>query len=302
MKLFGKNKKQFDYRSDTQLVEALIAGQQAAFDYVFDAYHPLLHSTIKSAFHINEEEKVEQVFKERCAELQSYLLADNCAKLKLYNSEDFGFVEWLASVSRSFFKKIVCDENIALVDRYREGDKAIVFERFQSCCEQIIRKIGGEESESKGKAMLLLEEVHKHLLKDNCKKLNTYKPDQQVFDTWFKTVLHNFYLDQLEKENKFERSVLASGGFVRIDDQDIFPGWEKQIFNIDDKDKLELIKIISKTLETLQPPRYHDILVDLFYKGKGYDEIADSYQITKANAYNLMKTKIEEEYGLRTKR
>lgn len=309
MKLFGKNKKQFVYQSDTQLVKALVAGQQAAFDYVFDRYHELLQSNIKSAFHIKEKDKVEQFFKKHCDELRDFFLVDDCAKLKLFDPKILKFEVWFATVSLTFFKETFYKENTDVVERYREGDKAIVFERFQSSCEQIIRKIGGEESESKGKALLLLEEVHKHLLKDNCKKLNTYKPYQQSFDAWFYTVLHNYYLDQLGKENKFERSVLDSGGFVRINDQDTFPGWEKQIFDIDDNDKLELIEIISKTLETLQPPRYHDILVDLFYKGRGYDEIADSYQITKANAYNLvsraldrMKTNIEEKYGLRTKR
>lgn len=311
MKLFGKNKKPFDYQSDVQLIAALIAGQQAAFDYVFDQYHELLHSIIKRAFHSKETVKKEE-YKQRCDELQMFLTSNDCAKLKLFNQEDFGFVEWLAKVSQSFFKKQFRDDNLTIVEKYIEGDSTIVYERFQSSCEQLIKRTRGGASDSNGgEARVLLDDLHKYLLNDNCKKLNTYNPDLQTFDAWFKTVMHNFWIDCLkaDNENKFEKKVLESGGFVRIDDEDTCVGWDKLIFVIDDKDKIELIQKIRKTLKTLEPPRYRDILVDLFYKGKNYDEIAESYQVTKANAYNIvsraldrMKTKIEEEYGLRTKR
>ena len=310
MKLFVKNKKQFDRQSNAQLVKALIAGQQATFDYVFDEYQPLLQSIIKSAFHSKEVGKEE--YTQRCGELQTFLTENDCAKLKLYNQEDSGFEEWLAKVSLSFFKKRFRDDNIALVEKYIEGDRTVVYERFQSNCEQLIKRTRGWENDyNGGSARVLLDDLHKYMLKDNCKELNTYKPDLQTFDAWFKTVMHNFWIDSLraDNENKFEKKVLESGGFVRIDDEDTCFGWDKLILVIDDKDKIELIQKIRKTLNTLEPPRYRDILIDLFYKGKKYDEIAESYQVTKANAYNIvsraldrMKTKIEKEYGLRTKR
>ena len=311
MKLFGKNKKQFDYQSDAQLVAALIAGQQAAFDYVFDRYHELLRSNIEKAFHIKEEDDVERTIKKRCDELQRFLLAENGTKLKNYNPKEANFNAWLSTVSLFFFKKTFSDENIDLVERYREGDKTVVYERFQNRCKEIIKKIGGEESDSTGQAMLLLEDLHKRLLKDNCKKLNTYNPTLKSFDDWFCSVIHNYWIDYLnaDNENKLKKKVIDSGGFVRIDDKDTPPGWDNKILILDDKDKIELIKTIKQALKTLEPPRYHDILVDLFYKGKTYDEITEIYQVTKANAYNIvsraldrLKTIIEEEYGLRTKR
>lgn len=324
MKLFGKNKKQFDYQSDVQLVTALIAGQQAAFDYVFDRYHELLHSIIKSAFHINKKDDVERVFKKRCVELQAFLLDNDGAKLKLFNSEESDFKVWLATVSLLFFKNTFRDENTAVVKGYKGGDRTIYFERFKYDFEQRIRETGENDSDViRQEAELLSDDVFMHLSKDNWRGLSTYDPSRQTFDAWFGWVLHNYAIDQFRKRIKKsnedvyssthtknnEDDVIEQSGLFRIDEQETVSKWEQQIFIVDDEEKEELIELLRKALKTLEPPRYRDILMDLYFEGKTYEEITERFQVTKANAYNLvsralncLKTKIEEEYGLKTKR
>lgn len=309
MKLFGKNKKQFVYQSDSQLVEALVACQQDAFDYVFDRYHELLQNNIKSAFHIKEKDKIERLFKKRCGELQDYFLANDCAKLKLFAQSNSTFDAWLVVTSFSFFKKLFCDENNALVERYQNGDEAIVFERFRLDFEKLV-KINGEQRSGviMEDAKDLAYELREHLFQENWTRLNTYDPARKPFDTWFKSVMHNFVIDYYKKNNKFEKHVIEKGGFFRIDEQDASPNWEQLIFTIDDEEKIELLNLVRKTVETLQPPRYRDILIDRFYKGEEYVDIAQRYQVTIANAQNIvsralkrLKEKLEEN-GYRNKR
>ena len=323
MKLFGKNKKQFDYQSDAQLVAALIAGQQAAFDYVFDRYHELLQCNIKSAFHI-EKEKAERIFKKRCDELQAFLLDNDSAKLKLFNPDESDFNVWLATVSLSFFKKTFRDENSAVVEGYKGGDKAIFYERFKYDFEKKIRETGEKDNDViSQEAKLLSDDLFIHLSKDNWRGLSSYDPSRQTFDVWFGWVLRNYAIDQFRKRikksnedvyssihsKKSEDDVIEQSGLFRIDEQETVSKWEQQIFTVDDEEKEELIELLRKALKTLEPPRYRDILMDLYFEGKTYDEIIESYQVTKANAYNIvsraldrLKTIIEEEYGLRTKR
>lgn len=308
MKLFGINKKQFVYQSDTRLVEALSAGQQAAFDYVFDRYHELLQSNIKSAFHIKEKDKVERLFKKRCGELQDYFLANDCAKLKLFDQSNSTFDVWLAVTSFSFFKKSFCDENSALVERYQIGDETIVFERYRLDFEKFI-KITGEQRTSviMEDAKDLAYELREHLFQENWRRLNIYDPTRKPFDAWFKSVMHNFVIDYYKKNKKFEKHVIEKGGFFRIDEQDASPNWEQLIYTIDDEEKIELLNLVRKTVETLQPPRYRDILIDRFYKGEEYEDIAQRYQVTIANAQNIVsralkrlkETLAENGYGIK---
>ena len=323
MKLFEKNRKQFDYQSDALLVAALIAGQQAAFDYVFDRYHELLQCNIKSAFHI-EKEKAERIFKKRCGELQTFLLDNDSAKLKLFNPDESDFNVWLATVSLSFFKKTFRDENSAVVEGYKGGDKAIFYERFKYDFEKKIRETGEKDNDViSQEAKLLSDDLFIHLSKDNWRGLSSYDPSRQTFDVWFGWVLRNYAIDQFRKRikktnedvyssihsKKSEDDVIEQSGLFRIDEQETISKWEQQIFTVDDEDKEELIELLRKALKTLEPPRYRDILMDLYFEGKTYDEIIENYQVTKANAYNIvsralyrLKTIIEEEYGLRTKR
>lgn len=324
MKLFGKNKKPFDYQSDVQLVAALIAGQQAAFDYMFDQYHELLHSIIKRVFHINKKEDVERLSKKRCGELQAFLLDNDSAKLKLFNSEESDFKVWLATVSHSFFKNTFCDENTIVAKGYKRGDRTIYFERFKYNFEQKIRETGEKDIDViRQEAELLSDDVFVHLSKDNWRGLSTYDPNRQTFDAWFGWVLHNYAIDQFRKRNKktnedvygsshsekSEDDVIEQSSLFRIDEQETVSKWEQQIFTVDDEEKEELIELLRQALKTLEPPRYRDILIDLYFEGKTYEEITDKFQVTKANAYNIvaralnrLKTKIEEEYGHRTKR
>ncbi len=304
MKLFGNSKKPFDYQSDVQLVEALIAGQQAAFDYVFDQYHELLHSNIKSAFHIKKKDDVERVSKKRCGELQAFLLDKGSAKLKLFNSEESDFVVWLATVSLSFFKNTFRDENTAVVKGYKGGDRTIYFERFKHDFEQKIRETGEKDSDViRQEAELLSDDVFVHLSKDNWRGLSTYDPSRQTFDAWFGRVLHNYAIDQFRNrtkksnedaynsiylEKKGDDDMIEYNELFRIDNQETFPGWEKEILSIDDEEKIEVIEIVRKTVLSLQPPRYCDILVDRYYDGMEYEAIALKYQITKENAQNIV--------------
>ena len=234
MKLFGKNKKQFDYQSDAQLVTSLIAGQQAAFDYVFDRYHELLHSTFKSAFHIKKKDNVDQIFTKRRGELQAFLLDSDSAKLKLFNPDESDFKVWLATASLSFFKNTFREENIAVVERYKSSDKAIFYERFKSDFEKKIRDTGEKNNDFiRQDAQLLSDDVFMHLSKDNWRGLSTYDPSRQTFDAWFGWVLHNYAIDQFRKSNKksdedvynsmhskkSEDDVIEQSGFFRIDEQ-----------------------------------------------------------------------------------
>lgn len=323
MKLFGKNKKQFGCQSDGQLVVALIAGQQTAFDYVFDQYHELLHSIIKSAFHINKKDDVERVSKKRCCELQAFLLDNDSAKLKLFNSEESDFKVWLATVSLSFFKNTFRDENTAVVKRYKEGDRTIYFERFKYDFEQKIRETGEKDNGViSEEAELLSDDVFVHLSKDNWKRLSTYDPSRQTFDAWFGWVLRNYAIDQFRKRNKKSNEdvyssthpkkskddVIEQSGLFRIDEQETVSKWEQQIFTVDDEEKEEIIELLRKALKNLEPPRYRDILMDVYFESMTYEEITEKYQVTKANAYNIVSRALDrlkakmEEYGFRTKR
>lgn len=287
MRLFGRDKKQFAYQSDAQLAKALAAGQQAAFDFVFDRYHELLQSNIKSAFHIKENDKAERVFKKRCSELQDYLLADGGAKQKLYNVEDSDFMAWLASVSYSFFKKTFCDENTAIAERYRKGDDAIVYQRFKSDFEEKIKlsgKKGLDVIEENAKD--LAYDLKLHLFDDNYRRLNTYDPSKKSFDTWFKTVLHNFFIDQYRKNQKKEEEVIDSGGFVRIDDE-TNQLWESSIMDTDDNEKKEFIQILRDLLDTLEPPRYREVLIALYFDGEKKEDVAQRYEVSMDNFYNI---------------
>jgi len=303
MKFFGKNKKQFDYQSDTQLVSALIAGQQAAFDYVFDRYHELLHSNIKSAFHIkNKKDDVERVFKKRCGELQAFLLDNDSAKLKLFDPKILKFEVWLATVSLTFFKKSFCKENTDAVERYRNGGKDCFYEPFRHEFEEMIRITGENNTDIVGDALSLANDVYMHLKENNWKRLSTYDPSRQTFDVWFGWVLRNYAIDQFRKRTKKSNEdaynsinlekkgddMIEYTDFFRIDNQEAFPGWEKEILNIDDEEKIEVIEIVRKTVLSLQPPRYCDILVDRYYDGMEYEVIAQKYHITKENAQNIV--------------
>lgn len=304
MKLFGNHRNKFTYCSDMQLKEALFANKQEAFDYVFEQYAPLLESTVKSAFKVNEEE-AKRTLKKRCTELQDYLLADDRAKLKLYEPDSIPFEAWLASVSRSFFKQTFCNENTALVDSYRKGDPAIVFQRYKFDFEQKIRLNGKKDTDVIEKdAEDLSQNLYIHLFKDNCHKLNTYNPAKESFDAWFRVVLRNFSFDQHEKEQRKEREVIDSGGFVRMDEQDTSPAWERLIQDTDDEEKRELLEELRELLQSLEPPRYREILMALYFEGEGKEDVARRYQVTMDNFYNISKRaldrfkKICKEHGL----
>ena len=234
--------------------------------------------------------------------MQDYFLANDGAKLKLFDPGSFSFGVWLASSSSSFFKKIFCDENTALVEKYRNNDKAIVYERYKSDFEQKVRLLGETSGVDVSREALLFSDcLYKYLVNNDCKKLNTYDPSRQTFDAWFGWVLHNYTIDQYRKKTKKSNEdvydivyakknddeMIEQGGLFRIDEQDTFYGWEKLILTLDDEEKIELMDIVRKTVETLQPPRYRDVLIDLYYKGDEYEIIAQRYQVTKANAQNI---------------
>ena len=298
MKIFGKR---FVYKSDEQLVEALATGLQPAFDYVFEQYQPLLLSSIKSAFKINEQ-KAALYYKRRCGELQAFLLKNDSGKLKLFDPKTLKFEVWLATVSLTFFKDSFCQENIDAVERYRSGGKDCIYEPFRHNFEEMIRITGEKNSNVQEEALILADDVYMHLREDNWKGLKTYNPRRQSFKDWFGWVVHNRAIDLFRTRTKKTNEdaynsihlgkkgddVIEYDDLFRIDKQEAFPGWEKEILNIDDEEKIEVIEIVRKTVISLQPPRYCEILVDKFYKGMEYVDIAQKYQITKENAQNIV--------------
>ena len=286
MKIFGNRRDSFTYHSDTQLKETLLADKAEAFNYVFDRYGPLLKKNIGTAFQINPED-AEKTFKKRCNELHGYLLANNCAKLKLFDPDSSSFEIWLAVTSRSFFKKAFCEENTALAEKYRSGDPAMTFQRYKTDFEHAIRLSGEMKNDViEENAKDLAQSIYEHLFKDNCRRLNTYDPSQKAFDVWFKTVLRNFSIDQYKKTQKKEEKVIDSGGFVRIDNE-TSPIWENSIINTDDEEKKELVQTLRELLDTLEPPRYREVLIALFYDGEKKEVIAEQLHVSMDNFYNI---------------
>lgn len=298
MKIFGKR---FVCKSDEQLVEALSTGLQLAFDYVFEQYQPLLLSSIKNAFKINEQ-KAKQSFKRRCGELQVFLLKNDNAKLKIFDPKTMKFEAWLATVSLSFFKESFCKENTDAVEKYRTGSKDCYYAPFRHEFEEMIRNTGEKNCDIVREALSLANDVYLKMKEDDWKRLNTYDPRRQSFKDWFGRVVHNYAIDSFRKRTskkkedaynsiyleKKEDDMIGYSDLFRIDGQETFPGWEKEILNIDDDEKIEVLEIVRKTVMSLQPPRYCDILVDRFYDGMEYEDIAQKYQITKENAQNVV--------------
>ena len=102
--------------------------------------------------------------------------------------------------------------------------------------------------------------------------------------------------------------MIEQSGLFRIDEQETVSKWEQQIFTVDDEEKEEIIELLRKALKNLEPPRYRDILMDVYFESMTYEEITEKYQVTKANAYNIVSRALDrlkakmEEYGFRTKR
>lgn len=294
MGLFNIHKKKFTYQSDAQLIEALIDKQQDAFDYVFKTYKPLLKSLVESTFKVSiGKEEAEQTLKKPCTALQDYLLANKCAELSRYNPDDSSFENWLASKSQKFFKTFY-EENTTLLERYRKGDHAIVFQRYKKDFEQKIR-LGGiiDTDIIEKEAEDLSQNVYIHLFNNNYQNLNQYKQIKGSFDDWFRVVLKNYSADQHEKEQKKVKDVIDSGGFVRIDDNDTFTSWERFIQDTDDEEKKEMIETLLELLNTLEPPRYREILLALYFKGEKKEDIAQRYEVTMDNFYNITKRALD---------
>lgn len=282
MRIFGNKRDTFTYRSDAQLKDALVANNAESFKYVFDRYDPLLKKNIESAFHIKSE-TAKKTFNRRCGELRDYLLDNDCAKLKLFDPDSASFEVWLAVVSLSFFKQTFCDENTELAKRYRNGDDAIVYQRYKNEFADRVNLVSEWNVEN---AMDLSQNLYIHLQEDNYRRLNTYDPSKESFDAWFKRVLHNYSIDYFKKNQKNKKEVIESGSFVRIDDETP-PTWQSSILNTEDEEKEELIQTLRELLKTLEPPRYREILEDLYYEGYKYEDIAQRYQVTIANAQNI---------------
>lgn len=90
----------FLYQNDAQMVQALMAGNEAAVRYVFyEHYKPLLcynFSKVVGDRAVEREDMLHELF--------LYLMKDNWARLKRYNPET-PFAPWLSVVSFRFFKK-----------------------------------------------------------------------------------------------------------------------------------------------------------------------------------------------------
>lgn len=292
MKIFGKNRESFIYCSDTQLKDLLVVDNAESFRYVFDRYDPLLKKNIENAFHVKSE-TAKKTFNKRCNELHDYLLADNCAKLKLFDPKCSTFEVWLAVASLSFFKKTFCDENTALVERYRKGDDAIVYQRYKNDFEEKIRLRGNKGTDVvEENAKDLAYDLKLHLFDDNYRRLNTYDPSKKSFDAWFKTVLNNFSIDQYKKTQKKEKEVINSGGFVRIDNE-ATSAWETSVVDIQDEEKEALLLELRELLNILEPPRYREVLIALFFDREKREDVAERLHITVDNLYNLTKRALD---------
>lgn len=339
MKLFSihrKKKEKFTYQSDAQLIETLInkkdkQQQQDAFDYVFNKYEPSLKSLVKSTFKVSEEE-AERALKKLCAKLQSYLLSDEGAKLKLYNPDDSPFESWFARKSQTFFKEYI-KENTVLFERYRKGDHAIVFERYENDFKQKI--YGGKkdadiiEKESKDlsrETKDLSQDLYMHLFNNNYQKLNQYHLLKGSFDEWFRGVLENYSIDLFRKRTKKSNEdvydsisskkvggrikksdegirsniysekdddLIEQCGLFRIDNQDTSPGWEKGKLDTDDEERKKIIEFVREVMVEILSHRDYNILVDYYFNGMEYAEITEKYNVKIGNLYNIIRRAIE---------
>lgn len=319
--------------------------RQDAFDYVFNKYEPSLKSLVKSAFKVSEEE-AERALKKLCAKLQRDLLDNKCAKLKLYNPVDSPFESWFATKSQAFFKKYI-EKNTTLFEGYRKGDPKIVFERYKNDFEKKIygdKKdadiIEKEAKDLSQEAKDLSQDLYMHLFNNNYQKLNQYNLIQGSFDEWFRGVLENYSIDLFRKRTKKSNKdvydsipskkvgrrskkseegnrsnidsekdddLIEQCGLFRIDNQDTSPGWEKRKLDTDDEEKKKIIEFVRGVMAEVLSHRDYNILVDYYFNGMEYAEIAEKYNVKIGNLYDIisrankrLREKMKE-YGYKTK-
>lgn len=120
-------KRKFVPKDDAQMVAAMMAGDEAAIEYVFyDHYNPMLRSLANYTFNrwgASREKSI--TYKDLISELYLHLSKDDWRILKRYNPEN-PFEPWFSIVASRYFKDYYKKINPQMIDSLAEIPKDIM--------------------------------------------------------------------------------------------------------------------------------------------------------------------------------
>lgn len=168
-------------------------------------------------------------------------------------------------------------DDAQLVEEVISGNQAAIrymfYEQYRVVLQHNAQKVAGNKQVTLDD---LTQELYLYLSADDWRRLRAYTPPLP-FASWFTVVSYRFFKD-------FTHSMIKNTSIVPIDtvEESCEGGSTFGVINT-------LLMDLRKALEHFRPPRDKQILEALLLREEDPRQVADTYQVTLGNLYNIKR-------------